>query len=113
MDAYELLTKDEMTILKEHYVLVKDCTTQDQRDRALKAWTDPQKKCVVKLLDKLRTNGLSISGQYPSGSLRFSKIMKSAVSQLMDLSDEDFVAYRQGLLRFIDGKWCRMEEACQ
>lgn len=113
MDAYELLTKDEMTILKEHYVMVKDCTSQDQRDRALKAWTEPQKRYVVRLLDKLRSYGLYIAGQYPSGSLRFAVAVKSPLTAAMELSDEDFMAYRKGLIKFVGGKWCSTEAACR
>ncbi|MGV0964290.1 MAG: hypothetical protein ACOYBT_10470 [Polynucleobacter sp.] len=113
MDAYELLTKDEMTILKEHYVLVKNCTTQADQKTALKDWSDAQRRLVVKLQEKLRSHNLLIIGRYPSGSLRFGMIVKSATVQIMELSDDDFMAYKKGLLKFVGGRLQRVNAECQ
>lgn len=113
MDAYELLSKDEMTIIKEHYQLVKDCTSMEQSEKVLKGlgWTEKQKRFVRRLHDRLRSNGLFIVGQYPSGSLRFGVNRKSEAALLMELSDEDFNAYRAGLLKIVDGQVRRVEAA--
>ncbi|SHO52879.1 hypothetical protein [Desulfopila aestuarii] len=115
MDAYELLNKDEMTILKKHYELVKDCTSKEQTEKMLKAlgWTEKQKRFVLRLHNRLRSNGLFIVGQYPSGSLRFGVNGKSVSAMIMELSDEDFTAYRKGLLRIENGRICRTEAACR
>lgn len=115
MDAYELLSKDEMTILKEHYDLVKDCTSKEHTDKVLKSlgWTDKQKRFVLRLHDRLRANGLFIVGQYPSGSLRFGVKGKTDSALLMELSDEDFSAYRAGLLKIVNGQVHRLEAACR
>lgn len=115
MNAYDLLNKDEMLILKEHYELVKDCSSKEQTEKMLKTlgWTDKKKRFVLRLYDRLRANGLFIVGQYPSGSLRFGVNGKSVSAMIMELSDEDFTAYRNGQLRIENGRICRTEAACR
>jgi hypothetical protein len=99
MDPYQLLSTDEMTILKTYYTRESD-----------KGWTPEKKKVVAKLLGKLRSNGVSIVGLYPSGSLRFAVKQKSVLEQIMDLSEEEFTAYQRGLLRVVGGRLCRVEQ---
>lgn len=101
VDPYQLLTKDEMTILKKHYTRTSE-----------EGWTPERKQVVARLLGKLRSHGISIIGLYPSGSLRFGFKTKSVLEQIMELSDEEFADYQAGRLKFIDGK--RMEtQPCQ
>lgn len=99
MDPYKLLSKDEMTVLKTYYTRESD-----------RGWTPEKKKVVAKLLGKLRINGISIDGLYPSGSLRFAVKQKSVLEQIMDLTDEEFVAYQSGQLRVVGGRLCREEQ---
>jgi hypothetical protein len=94
MDPYQLLTKDEMTILKTYYTRDSD-----------KGWTQDRKRVVAKLLDKLREHGFVIMGQYPSGSLRFAARRKSVLEMAMELPDKDFAAFQAGRLKFVDGQW--------
>ena len=97
MDPYQLLTKDEMTILKTFYTRESD-----------KGWTAERKKFVAKILGKLRDHGISIIGQYPSGSLRFAIKQKSVLEMAMELSDSDFAAFRDGRLRLVNGTFERV-----
>lgn len=97
MDPYQLLTKDEMTILKAYYTRQSD-----------KVWTSERKKVVAKLLGKLRGHGISIIGLYPSGSLRFGIKAKSILEMAMELPDEQFKKFRDGRLRFVDGRWAEV-----
>jgi len=103
-NPYDTLSAEEMAILKAHYVMVKDCATQEQLERALKGWTNRQRLVVARLLDKVRDSGWMIDGQYPSGSLRFRRRLASKTDQVMALSDEDFERYRRGELVFVDGQ---------
>jgi len=103
-DPYEFLTADEMEIVKEHYNLVKNCRSQEETEKALKGWSERQRKIVVKLHERIRTNGSMIAGLYPSGSLKFAVIPKSATDQVMALSDADFQLYRQGKIKFVNGR---------
>jgi hypothetical protein len=103
-DPYEYLTDDEMAIVKEHYNLVKGCRSQEETERALKGWSEQQRRIVVKLHERIRANGSVIAGLYPSGSLRFIGIVKSPTDQIMALSDANFLLYRQGKIKFVDGR---------
>lgn len=94
MDPYQLLSKDEMTILKTHYTRKNN-----------EGWTPEKKEVVAKLLAKLRKHGCAIDGLYPSGSLRFSVRRKSVLELAMELPDKDFAAFQAGRLKFVDGKW--------
>lgn len=102
-DPYEMLSAEEMTILKEHYHLVKDCRSQDEIDRALKGWTKQQRQFVSKLQDRIRESGWTIDGVYPSGSIRFSMRSGNPLDQVMALSDEEFERYRRGQIVFVGG----------
>ena len=102
MNPYEMLTSDEMTILKEYCHAVKDCKGQESYDRALKVWSDNHRKIAKKLMNRLRENGFFIDGFYPSGSLRFSVVQKSLVEQIMDLSDDEYKQYMRGELNIIE-----------
>lgn len=99
MDPYQLLSTDEMTVLKTYYTRESD-----------RGWTPEKKKVVAKLLGKLRINGISIVGLYPSGSLRFAVKQKSVLEQIMDLNDEEFAAYQRGQLKVVGGRLCRVEQ---
>ena len=101
MNPYQLLTKDEMTILKTYYTRDSD-----------KGWTPERKRVVVKLLSKLREHGASIVGLYPSGSLRFAIKQKSVLERAMELPDDQFQAFTAGRLRFVGGQWVETQ-SCQ
>lgn len=103
--VYELLTKDEMTIVKEHCKAV--------REGSDKKWPEARKRLVAKLYEKIRGNGYRLVGQYPSGSPKFAAIQKSAVQMIMDLSDEDYRLYRAGKIKFFGGRMQRTEASCQ
>ena len=108
-DPYGFLTPEEMAILKAHYILVKDCRSKEETEKALKGWSLQQRRVVVRLQERVREEGWVIDDQYPSGSLKFAAIDKSPMDQVMGLSDDDFILYRQGLLRFVSGRLCRVE----
>lgn len=106
-DVYTMLSTDEMTILKEHYKAVQE------KQLSEKKWTPERKRVVARLYERIRAKGYRLVGQYPSGSPKFAVIQKSAIEQIMELSEEDFNLYRSGHIRFIGGRLHRAEEACQ
>lgn len=101
MNPYQLLSKDEMTILKTYYTRDSD-----------KGWTPERKRLVARLLGKLRSHGVSIVGLYPSGSLRLAIKQKSVLEMAMELPDDQFQAFTAGRLRFVDGQWVEAQP-CQ
>lgn len=108
-DPYVLLTGDEMAILKEHYTLVRHCASKAETDKALSGWSDKQKRVVVMLQQKVWSYGFVIAGLYPSGSLKFARRIGNPLDQVVALSDDDYLLYRQGKIRFVDGQLARVE----
>lgn len=97
---HKLLSFDEMTILQEHYRLVSKLRTSEEREKALKAWTERERKAVSSLYARLSANGFVIDGQHESGALMFGYRQKSEIQQLMELSDADYRDYRAGRIAF-------------
>ena len=97
---HRLLTKEEMLILEEHYRAVRWCKSDKSKDKALKGWTDRQRKLVNGLYSKLFANGFVIDGQEESGRLVFGFRLKSELQQIMELSEADYRDYRSGRIVF-------------
>lgn len=97
---HKLLSFDEMTILQEHYRLVGRCKGTEDREKALKGWTERQRSVAMGLYARLLQHGFVVEGQHESGTLLFGIRLKSATQMLMELSDVDLREYRAGRLVF-------------
>ena len=100
---HRLLTKEEMLILEEHYRATRWCKSDNSKDKALKGWTDRQRKLVNSLYSKLFANGFIVDGQEESGRLVFGFRLKSELQQIMELPEADYQDYRAGRIVFDRG----------
>lgn len=97
---HKFLSRDEMTILEVHYRLVSKLRSAEEREKALKSWTERERKAVSSLYARLSANGFVVDGQHESGALIFGYRQKSEIQQLMELSDQDYRDYRAGRIAF-------------
>lgn len=107
---HKLLSFDEMTILQEHYRLAGKCRTSEERERALKGWTEKQRQVVGGLYARLLVNGFTVDGQHESGTLYFGIRLKSECQQVMELSDADYKLYQTGKIVFDGGRLRRVKD---
>lgn len=107
---HKLLSSDEMAILQEHYRLAGNCRTTEERERALKGWTDKQRQVVGGLYARLLVNGFTVYGQHEEGTLYFGVRLKSESQLVMELSDADYKLYRAGKIVFDSGRLRRVKD---